>query len=63
LLFGLFIELLHELIRLKIPGPILGGLRVPDIMYADDVTLIGHSPGAVQELLDVLDVFCRLFGM
>lgn len=65
LLFGLFIELLHELIRLKAPGagPVLGGLRVPDIMYADDVTLIGHSPGAVQQLLDVLDVFCRLFGM
>jgi len=30
---------------------------------ADDVILIGHSPGAARQRLDVLDVFCTLFGM
>jgi hypothetical protein len=44
-------------------GPVLGNLRVPDIMYADDVTLISHSAAGAQELLNVLDVFCQLFGM
>jgi len=65
LLFGLFIELLHDMIRLKLPGagPVLDGLRVPDVMYADDVTLISSSPAEVQQLLDILDVFCRIFDM
>jgi sorting nexin-29 len=65
LLFGLFIELLHELIQLQVEGagPVLGSLRVPDIMYADDVALISHTATGAQQLLDVLDVFCKLFGM
>lgn len=65
ILFGLFIELLHDLIKLKCPGagPVLSGLQVPDIMYADDVTLITHCASEVQQLMDVLDVFCRLFDM
>ena len=65
LLFGLFIELLHDMIKLKLPGagPVLGSLRVPDIMYADDVTLISSDPVEVQQLLDVLSVFCRIFDM
>jgi sorting nexin-29 len=65
ILFGLFIELLHDLIRLKCPGagPILDGLPVPDILYADDVALIAQSAAEAQGLMDVLDVFCRLFDM
>lgn len=65
LLFGLFIELLHYLIELKLPGagPVLGGLRVPDVLYADDVALLSFSPTELQQLVDVLDVFCRLFDM
>jgi sorting nexin-29 len=65
LLFGLFIELLHYLIKLKLPGagPVLSGLRVPDVLYADDVALLSSDPQEAQQLLDVLDVFCRLFDM
>lgn len=65
LLFGLFIELLHDLIRLKCPGagPVLNGLPVPDILYADDVALIARTAAEAQGLMDVLDVFCRLFDM
>lgn len=65
LLFGLFIEVLHELIRMRVPGagPVLGGLAVPDLMYADDVCLVAESPEDAQQLLDCLDLFCRLFDM
>jgi hypothetical protein len=32
-------------------------------MYANDVTLISTEPVEVQQLLDVLSVFCRMFDM
>jgi hypothetical protein len=32
-------------------------------MYADDVTLVSSDPVEVQQLLDVLYVFCRIFDM
>lgn len=65
LLFGLFIEMLHELISLQLPGagPMVDALTVPDLLYADDVVLLANSPGAAQQLLDCLALFCRLFGM
>ena len=65
LLFGLFIELLHYLIKLKLPGagPVLSGLNVPDVMYADDVGLLSFEAAETQQIVDVLDVFCRLFDM
>jgi len=65
LLFGLFIELLHYMIKHKLPGagPVLSWLHVPDVMYADDVGLLSFDPGEMQQLVDVLGVFCRLFGM
>jgi hypothetical protein len=66
LMFGLFIEQLHHLLKEKVPGagPIIGGVRVPDIMYADDVNMmVVDSAEQMQALLDALDVFCDLFGM
>lgn len=65
LMFGLFIELLHELIKLQAPGagPLLSTMRVPDILYADDCALIGQSTSDCQQLLNILDAFCQLFGM
>lgn len=65
LLFGLFMDLLHELIKLQVPGagPVIGGLHVPDLMYADDVTLLAWSSGVLQQLLDCLSLFCTLFDM
>ena len=65
LLFGLFIELLHEMLRMQAPGlgPELAGLRVPVILYADDGALVATSPQDCQALLGVLAVFCRLFGL
>lgn len=65
LLFGLFIEQLHELITMKLPGAgaLLEDMRVPDIMFADDVKLVATSPEELQALLDVLHLFCLLFDM
>ena len=65
LLFGLFIEMLHELICMRLPGagPRVGALPVPDLLYADDVVLLAETPAAAQNLLDCLALFCRLFGM
>jgi hypothetical protein len=65
LCFGMFIEQLHELIVRQVPGagPVVENMRVPDLMYADDVKLIALSPEQLQQLLDVLDLFCTLFDM
>jgi hypothetical protein len=65
LLFGWFIEVLHELVRQHAGavGPVLAGLRVPLVIYADDVLLLAESEADAQALLDVLALFCRLFGM
>jgi sorting nexin-29 len=65
LLFGLFIELLHDMIRLRLPGagPVLSGMHVPDVEYADDVALVSLDPAQAQQLLDILGIFCRIFGM
>jgi exonuclease III len=66
LLFGMFIDVLHELIQMQVPGagPVLGNMRVPDITYADDVTLIAlDDPQQAQHLLDCLSVFCAIFKM
>ena len=65
LLFGGLIEQLCNMISQRVPGagPWLGNMRVPHILYADDVVLLVESPDHMQQLLDVLDLFCTLFGM
>ncbi len=59
LLFGIFMDLLHELLKLQVPGagPVLGNINVSNIMYADDVTLISKSPAQLQQLLECLSLF------
>jgi hypothetical protein len=66
LLFGMFIDILHELIQMQVPGagPMLEQLRVPDISYADDVSLIAYDDHVqAQHLLDCLSIFCAIFKM
>jgi hypothetical protein len=65
LCFGLFVEQLHELIAMRAPGagPYVGNMQVPDIMYADDIKLMASNPDHLQQLLDVLHLFCTLFDM
>lgn len=63
--FGSFMEQLHELIRLKLPGmgPTINRLLVPILMYADDVTALATSPEHMQRLIDHIEIFCKIFGM
>jgi hypothetical protein len=48
----LFLKLLRELIKLQVgAGPVVGNLRVPDIMYANDAALTSQSAAGAQQLL------------
>lgn len=63
--FGSFMEQLHDLIKLKLPGmgPKIEGLIVPILMYADDVTAFATSSEDMANLIKIIELFCRLFGM
>jgi len=63
--FGSFMEQLHDLIMLKLPGigQEIADLTVPILMYADDVTALVTSPEDMASLIHVIELFCRLFGM
>jgi hypothetical protein len=65
LLFGLFMDLLHELIALRVEGggPVISGMSVPELLYADDVTLLAWDRATAQQLLDCLSLFCTIFDM
>ena len=66
LLFGLFIEQLHYLIETKVPGagPVIDGMNIPIILYADDAFLMAvNSYEQMQELLKVLELFGFIFDM
>jgi hypothetical protein len=60
LLFGLFIDGLEK--RLNVlegdTPPMLGQLDVRLLLYADDLTLLSHTPVGLQKQLDVLQAFC-----
>jgi len=63
--FGSFMEQLHDLIKLKLPGmgPEIEGMIVPILMYADDVTAFATSPQDMSLLIKIIELFCHLFGM
>jgi len=66
LLFGVFIDILHEHIRKTCPhmGVQLENLyRICDIFYADDVTLVAQSHEELQSLLEALSIFCHETSM
>lgn len=67
LLFGVFMDMLHEMIKLKVDGagPTVGNMRAPDVDYADDVALIAalNDYLQAQRLLDCLSLFCLIFGV
>ena len=65
LLFGLFIEILGDMLDLNAPnlGIPVFHLLIKALFYADDVTLTADSPEQLQSLLDVVSEFCDMFGM
>ena len=65
-LFGLFLDGLDAYLRRTVPeaGPHLRtGEGVPDLAYADDITLLAKSAAELQLLIDAVDAYCRLVGM
>ncbi len=60
LLFGLFIDGLEK--RLNVlegdTPPMLGQLAIRLLLYADDLTVMSHTPVGLQKQLDVLQAFC-----
>jgi Reverse transcriptase (RNA-dependent DNA polymerase) len=69
-LFGVYIEMLDEQLRMRQPtaGPVLHddngrGTRVPLLLYADDLSLLGCSAGELQVLLNELSAFAESVGM
>jgi len=63
--FGSFMEQLHDLVALKLPGigPEIGKFNIPLLMYADDVTALVTSPRDMTQLIEYIELFCKLFGM
>ena len=65
-LFGLFCDGLHRYLAHRCPtlGPALtSGEHVPDLEYADDVTLLDGTAQGLQALLTAADAFFTQVGM
>ncbi|GLC60471.1 hypothetical protein PLESTB_001617100 [Pleodorina starrii] len=68
-LFGMFIETFANYVDERDQrwpqggSPIVGGKRVPELLYADDLTLFATNPARMQFLLDRLVEYCEGFGM
>ena len=64
-LFGIFVEILHEMLEHVCPqaGIKVGTHTIFDMLYADDCTLTADTPGKLQEQLDIVKLFCQVFGM
>ncbi len=65
LIFGLFLEQFVELRGMLDPslGPQVGTMRVPEIMYADDIIFALREEAQLQQMFDILSIFCYMFGM
>jgi hypothetical protein len=64
-LFGLYQDDLEKIL-LSVPNhdaPMLAGLAVPLLLYADDLALISTSRGGLQRLLNELEAFCTVRGL
>jgi len=64
-LFGFFIETICPLLEAHCPGagPLIGLSNVPNLLYADDLTLFAESEKDMDALLGALDLFCHLMRM
>ena len=64
-LFGFFIETICPLLEARCPGagPLIGLSTVPNLLYADDLTLFAESEKDMNALLGALDLFCHLMRM
>jgi hypothetical protein len=66
LLFGLFIEQLHDIMKLQCPGIgiiIISEDRLHDVLYADDLLFLSYTTTELQCLCDCLASFCTDYHM
>jgi hypothetical protein len=66
LLFGLFIDRIESYLLAKCVGmgvPLAEGLRLVDLLYADDLTLATQSAADLQKMLDCLHDFSSAFHL
>jgi hypothetical protein len=61
----MFIEAMCPLLAARCPGagPLVGLVRVPNLSYAADLTLLAESEADMNALLSALDLFCHLMRM
>ena len=69
-LFGLFIDAIHEMLCARMAkGDLEGwipdakGTPLPDLLFADDSTLLALDPQTLQALLKEIEQFCSDWGM
>jgi hypothetical protein len=59
ILFTLFFEQVVEfLVDCQNDTPILGGVKYPMLMYADDIILMSLTKAGLQSLIDKFELFC-----
>ena len=58
-LFGLFIDSLHHHLNSALPTAGIGlrGMRLRELVYADDICLLAMSPAELQALIDALAIY------
>ena len=65
LLFGLFIEVLHEMLvdLNRDCGVKVLEKCIISLLYADDATLVASTPQELQRMLQTVECFCDTCGM
>ena len=62
-LFSLFLNDLAEEINDSDSGVLIGGICLAILLYADDICLLAPSEEKLQHMLNILDRWCRKWGM
>jgi len=61
-LFKLFLEDLPDYINAE-KGILIGGMKIPHMLFADDLVLMSESPTGLQKLIHGLETFCSKWHM
>ena len=62
-LFTCFIQELADRLAVLRGGVITGGRQLKSLLYADDVVLLAETADDLQNMMDVVDTFCRQWRM
>ncbi len=62
-LFAIYINDLVEEMKNKDTGILVGGLRIPLLLYADDIVILSENDVKAQEQLDIMTTWCKKWKM